>query len=39
MKKMTGKEVHDHLKLWHGQVPARFHLTVVNQLKNKKHPE
>lgn len=39
MKKMTHKEVHDHLRLWHGQMPARFHMNVVNGLKNKKNPQ
>lgn len=39
MKKMKPVEIHDHLKLWRGQVPARFHLTVMNLLREKKEPE
>lgn len=39
MQPLKHKEIHDHLKLWRGQVPVRFHLTVVNNLKQKKHPE
>lgn len=39
MKKMTIGQVSDHLKLWRGAIPARFHMTVVNMLKQKKTPE
>jgi len=31
--------MHSHLRLWHGQAPARFHMTVVNLLKQKKQPK
>lgn len=29
----------DHLRLWHGQIPAKFHMTVTNMVKQKKHPK
>jgi hypothetical protein len=39
MKKMTPAQIHSHLRLWHGQVPARFHMNVMLMLKQKKSPK
>lgn len=39
MKKLTPAQMKSHLRLWHGQVPAKFHMTVVNGLRAKKHPK
>lgn len=39
MRKLKPAEMRDHLRLWHGQVPARFHMTVVNMVKAKVHPK
>ena len=27
------------MRLWRGQIPARFHINVVNKLRYKKSPE
>ena len=39
MKKMTPAQVHDHLRLWRGQIPARFHMNVMSMIREKKAPE
>lgn len=39
MKKLKAAELNGHLKLWRGQMPARFHMTVMNMLRAKKQPE
>lgn len=39
MRKLKKVEMHSHLRLWHGQVPARFHMTVVNMIKSKMDPK
>ena len=36
---MKHEELLAHLRLWHGQMPARFHMTVSNLVKEKKTPE
>jgi len=28
-----------HLRLWQGEAPARFHMTVVTKLKEKQNPK
>lgn len=39
LKPMKPKEMQEHMKLWHKHLPPRFHMTVVNMLKNKEAPE
>lgn len=38
MKKLNAAEIHSHLRLWHGQVPAKFHMTVANMIRSKMEP-
>jgi len=35
---MKQRELIDHLKLWSGQMPPRFHMTVTNYILQKKTP-